>query len=255
MRRAPRSRSVPGVITVLALHGNGGGGARFARVLPHLPADVALVTPTLPGFAGGQEPGDLTPAGLAAHVRGLLADLPRPRVVLGHGIGGSVALELLRDAAAEVDGVVLHAPVGARLDTRLLPRLMQLPGATEVLRRGISSRLTRPFVRRRLFTPGLVPRATADAFLAAYGQCRAFGPLFRTIDAPWFASLEPREVPAVLLWGEGDGVLGADQAGDYRALLPRARVELVPGWTHWPMLEQPEDYAAVVARLARELAR
>lgn len=249
--RPPYGRAV---VTLVALHGNGGGGSRFRLVAPHLPPDVVLVTPTLPGFPGGGPLQDPTPAGLARHVRGVLAGLPRPLVLLGHGIGGSVALEVLQQDAPAVDAVVLHAPVGARLDTRLLPRLMRLPGAPRLLRWGISSELTRPLVRRRLFRAGTVPRPVADAFLAAYGRCAAFGPVFATITPAWWDSLEPRDVPGVLLWGGGDGVLGADQVQDYRRLLPRARVEVVDAWTHWPMLEQPADYAAVLARLARQLA-
>ena len=242
------------VVTLVALHGNGGGGFRFSLLPEHLPADVHLVAPSLPGFTGGPPLADSSVPALARHVRGLLADLPRPLVLLGHGIGGSVALEVVQQDAAAVDGLVLHAPVGARLDTRLFPRLMRIPGATSFLRWGISSPLTRPLVRRRLFTPGAVPRPVADRFLAAYGECAAFGPMFREITPAWWDSLTPHELPSVLLWGRGDGVLGADQLEDYRRLLPRAGVEVVEDWTHWPMLEQPADYAAVVGRLARSLA-
>ena len=241
------------MVTLVALHGNGGGGFRFSLVGAHLPDDLQLVAPSLPGFAGGPPMADTSLAALARHVLALLAGLPRPLVLLGHGIGGSVALEVLQQDASAVNGVILHAPVGARLDTRLFPRLMRLPGATSLLRWGISSPLTRPLVRRRLFTPGAVPRATADRFLQAYGECQAFGPMFEVITPAWWAGLTPHDTPSVLLWGKGDGVLGADQVHDYRRLLPRASVELVEDWTHWPMLEQPAGYATAVARLARSL--
>jgi pimeloyl-ACP methyl ester carboxylesterase len=44
-----------------------------------------------------------------------------------------------------------------------------------------------------------------------------------------------------------------DQLEDYKALLPNHVVRTVPEWDHFPMLEQPEDYARVVVDLARQL--
>jgi pimeloyl-ACP methyl ester carboxylesterase len=38
----------------------------------------------------------------------------RPRVLLGHDRGGSVAIELAQFAAAVLDGLILHAPRAAR---------------------------------------------------------------------------------------------------------------------------------------------
>src|SRR5688500_11207997 len=50
--------SVPGsdmpdgqVVALVAVHGNGGGAHRFARVAPLMPPDVAMTAVTLPGFA------------------------------------------------------------------------------------------------------------------------------------------------------------------------------------------------------------
>ena len=241
-------------VAVLALHGNGGGAARFAAVAPRMPPDVALHAVTLPGFAEvPRDPALTSTADYGRVVLDHLRDLPRPRVVLGHGIGGALALEALRQDPGAADGLVLHAPVGVRLDTRLLPRVARVPGVLTVLRRGISSRVTRPLVRRRLFGDR-VPRRTADAFLQAYGRCEVFAQMFSLVDAPWFASLPPLHLPAVLLWGAGDDVLAVDQAREWSHVVPAATVEVVDAWTHWPMLEQPEHYAATVARLARGLA-
>jgi hypothetical protein len=38
------------VITLVAVHGDGGGGFRFARLLEYVPDDVRLEAVTLPGF-------------------------------------------------------------------------------------------------------------------------------------------------------------------------------------------------------------
>lgn len=240
-------------VHVLAVHGNGGGGARFARVPPHLPDDVVLHAPTLPGF-GGRPLGAVSDlAGLAAALGDELDALPDgPRVLLGHGIGGSVALELLSTRADAADALVLHAPVGTRLDTRWFPRLLQPAWVRRAVQVGIASSALRPVWRRTIVRD--VPAPFDAEFLAAYGDAEAFGAMFDWLTADWFDGLPVLDLPAVLLWGADDRVLGADQRADYHRLLPAAEEVTVPGWGHFPMLAEPATYAAVVAGIARDLA-
>lgn len=42
--------------SLIALHGNGGGGFRFERIKPFIPSEVNFVAPTLPGFADATQP-------------------------------------------------------------------------------------------------------------------------------------------------------------------------------------------------------
>ena len=242
------------VVTLVAVHGNGGGAHRFARVSPLMPPDVPLVAVTLPGFAAvPADPALRSLADYAACLADLIAPLPRPRVVLGHGIGGSIALELVQRRADLADGLILHAPVGARLDRRLFPRLMALPGARALGRRLFGSRPLRPIVRRLLFS-GAVPPDYLDRFFEEYRRCSAFGQMFDLITPTWFRGLRPTALPSVLLWGEAERLLAVEQVDDYRALLPRATIRREPGWGHFPMIERPDEYAAEIAGLARALA-
>ena len=239
----------------MAVHGNGGGAHRFARVVPRMPPDVSLVAVTLPGFANvPADPSLRSLADYAASLAGLMAPLPRPRIVLGHGIGGSIALEMVQRQADLVDGLILHAPVGTRLDRRLFPRLMAVPGARALGRRLFASRLLRPILRRLLFSHA-VPPEYVSRFYEEYRACSVFGQMFDLITPSWFQGLRPLDLPAALLWGEAERVLSVDQVEDYRALLPRAVIRRVPGWGHFPMIERPDEYAAEVSILARSLMR
>lgn len=241
------------VVSLLAVHGNGGGAARFADVEPHVGDALRWSSIDLPGFGTPLPPeSERTMAGYAKLLAQALEDLPRPRVVLGHGIGGSFALELLRDDAALVDGVILHAPVGARLERRLFPRLMRPAFVRGALRRAIASPLLRPLWRRRLFTRPL-ERDVEARFFDGYRDCAAFGLMFDLITPAWWASLAPRDVPSTLLWGQKESILGVDQLDDYRALLPHAEPHVVPHWDHFPMLDDPADYARTVETVVREL--
>lgn len=241
--------------SLVALHGNGGGGFRFERSRPYFSPQVNFSAPTLPGFAG--VPPDASLASVydyASQLRQHVTAQPAPRVLLGTGIGGAITLEYLQHFAEDLAGVILHAPVGTRLDTRLFPRLMALPGMKWLGQQTFASPLTRPVFRRLLFTEPL-PDAYVNRFFDEYRRCAVFGQMFEIITADWFTTLKPSPVPAALLWGERERVLSVDQLEDYKALLPNHRVRVVPTWDHFPMIETPEAFAQVVTELAVDLLR
>lgn len=247
-----------GVVTVLAVHGNGGGGERFARSAAVMPAGTRIVAPTLPGFSDRPRDPALRTLGdyadrLADEVRAVTLDDGVPPVLLGHGIGGSIALDLVSRHPELVRGLVLHAPVGAHLDSRLFPRLMTTRPARALVRRAISSRLLRP-IWQRLFFPYGAPQPVLDEFFDAYRTCAAFGDMFDLITATWFDGLTPvRDVPVVVLWGADDRVLRRGQADAVGEKVPGADVVVRDGWDHFPMIEQPEEYADAIATIARDL--
>ncbi len=241
--------------TVIAIHGNGGGAFRFARLAPLFTADgaIAFEALTLPGFGGRRRDAACrTLADYAAHIEAVVTRFPPPRILLGHGIGGSLVLEYLQHFAPSVAGVILHAPVGAQLDTRWFPRLMRFTAARELGKFLLAAPALRPLWRRMFFS-NPVPRAFLDQFFAEYGRCEAFGDMFDLITADWFAGLRPVALPSVLLWGARERVLRLEQAADFRAKLPQAAIEVVRDWDHFPMVEQPEDYAAKITVLALRL--
>jgi pimeloyl-ACP methyl ester carboxylesterase/phosphohistidine swiveling domain-containing protein len=240
-------------ITLIAIHGNGGGGFRFERVRPHLPPDIILHTPTLPGFDGvSPNPAYTTLRDYAEHLYQEIESLPHPRVLLGHGIGGAIVLELVQHHTNAVDAFILHAPVGARLDKRLLPRLMNLPLARRMGQQMVAAEGIRPLWTRLLFSRP-IPPDMRDRFFEAYGQSAAFGQMFEVITPTWFQGLQPITTPAALLWGAKEQVLSANHLNDFRRVLPDAVTRTVPNWGHFPMVEQPAEYATEVAALARQL--
>ncbi|MEM7288673.1 MAG: alpha/beta hydrolase [Actinomycetota bacterium] len=241
-------------ISIVGVHGNGGGASRYELVVPAMPAEVEFRAVTLPGFS--TEPKDPALRRLpdyADRLAELFEDLDRP-IVLGHGIGGSIALDLASRRPELVGGLILHAPVGASLDTRLFPRVMQSAPVRTLVKRAISARPLRPMLRRVFFPDG-APKATLDTFFEEYRHCEAFGEMFDLIDRPWFDAIEPvTDVPVALVWGENDRVLRSGQSDEIRTKVPAARVIIAEGWDHFPMIEQPEEYAREIVAIARQLA-
>jgi pimeloyl-ACP methyl ester carboxylesterase len=98
-----------------------------------------------------------------------------------------------------------------------------------------------------------VPADYVDRFFAEYRRCESFQPMFDLLDVDWFTGLEPVDLPGVLLWGDRDRVLTSGQAEAFERLLPSARTAIEPGWGHFPMIDDPDDYALRIATIAREL--
>ena len=253
----------PPELTIVAVHGNGGGSTRFDLVPAHLPAGIHFRAIDLPGFNGAPDDPSLRSVAayadrLADLIDDVVAQAPDPAsagrpVVLGHGIGGSIALDLASRRPDTIGGLLLHAPVGADLDRRLFPRIMSTAPVRATVRRLIAARPLRPLWRRAFFPTG-APAANLDTFFEGYRTCEAFGRMFEIIDVDWFDGLTPvTDLPAVLLWGEHDRVLRSGQADAITAKAPDATTVIQPGWDHFPMLEQPEEYARVVAELATTL--
>ncbi|MDH3300006.1 MAG: alpha/beta hydrolase [Acidimicrobiia bacterium] len=244
-------------VRIVGVHGNGGGASRFARMAAHVPDDVELHAVTLPGFSTvPRDPALRTLADYADRLGEMLdagVEAAGHTVLLGHGIGGSIALDLVSRRPDLVDGLILHAPVGASLDTRLFPRIMSSPTVRALVKRVISSPLPRPLLRRVFFPQG-APKDILDRFFDEYRHCAAFGDMFELINRPWFDGVQPiLDVPAVLLWGADDRVLRSGQADEFKVKVPGAETVVRDGWDHFPMIEQPGEYADEIVAMARRL--
>lgn len=243
--------------SLIAVHGNGGGGFRFERLRPFIPSDVRFLAPTLPGFDATPQDASLrTLKDYAFKLREMTQDATPPLVMLGTGIGGSIVLEFAQHFESDVQALILHAPVGTRLKTRLFPNLMKPQWIRRFGQRLFASKLARPLFSALLFeSPKDIPPDYLRRFFEAYRQCAAFAQMFDLITDEWFRALRPVNAPSALLWGEKERVLTPDQAADYQALLPNSVVRLVPNWNHFPMIEQPEAFARETLALARDLLR
>ncbi|GGK15779.1 alpha/beta hydrolase [Deinococcus malanensis] len=103
---------------LVALHGNFASGAWWSDLMAHPPVGWRVLAPDLPGFAGSPHEGEPSIASYAAWLRDWLsaclhAQQKRP-VLLGHSLGGAVALEFAARWPAELRGLVLaaSAPLG-----------------------------------------------------------------------------------------------------------------------------------------------
>ncbi|MGY8761608.1 MAG: alpha/beta fold hydrolase, partial [Nitrospinaceae bacterium] len=115
-------------ISIIALHGNGGGGFRFDLAKRLFPPNINFQNPTLPGFNSiGTLPSNYSMKNYAEWIENYIKDIKSPRILMGHGLGGVFVLEFLQHFPEMVDGVILHSIVGANLNKRIFPKVMRLP--------------------------------------------------------------------------------------------------------------------------------
>jgi pimeloyl-ACP methyl ester carboxylesterase len=231
---------------VLVLHG--GAGPRSAQGLPALlPGDPVVLTPTHPGFDGQPRPDwfDSVPD-LAVAYLDLLDVLELDRVlVVGSSIGGWIAAEMAtRDTRGRIGGVVLLNAVGidpaaGRLtDTRDLnpARLGELAFVNPALRLDPST------LTDEQRATGLANQQT----LAVYaGEPFMYDPKLRR-------RLRRVDTPALVVWGEQDGIATVDYGRSYAQAFPHGRFVLAPGAGHFPHIEAAALTAASIEEFVKQ---
>lgn len=220
----------------LLLHGGAGPASvtgfaeKFAAV-----HDVRVLVPTHPGFGGTARPESLgSIPGLAVLYNTLLDQLDLQDVtVIGNSIGGWITAEIALLKSPSVSGIVLIDAVGIEVPGHPVADFFSLT-MDQVLSRSFHN--PEPF---RVDPAALPPAAQAivagnRAAIAAYAGASMTDPTL----ADRLATLE---IPALVLWGDSDGIVDTDYGRAYAAAIPMARFQLLTATGHSPQLETPDQ--------------
>jgi pimeloyl-ACP methyl ester carboxylesterase len=209
------------------VHGLAGSWRWWVPVVDALAASLRVHLLDLPGFGSARgRPFSLATA--PEHVRAAVAamGLERPHLV-GHSLGGAVCARTAALWPEAVDRLVLAAPAGL-LERRRFPRYV-LPLAAAA----------------RYAGPRFLPTLLGDAVRAGPRTLsRAGRELLR--DESLEDELGAVAAPTLLVWGARDPVVPPAAAERYLRALPDARLVVVPGSGHLPMVEQPDAFARAV---------
>jgi proline iminopeptidase len=254
---------VAGALPLLCIN----GGLLFDHrllwpALSPLAARRQLVLYDQRGRGGSQPPADVA----AARIEDDADDVPALRRalgvrrwdVLGHSWGGGLALlAVSRDVAATRRLVTVDA-VGPTNDWFPALRAAVEERGTDadraVVRRATDEALSTPDValhadhaaavyRAWFADPALADRMTPPRGASVTGATVAAR--LRREGYDWSAALRALSTPTLVIHGERDA-LPATVAHDIGALLPRARVAIVPHAGHMPFWEAPEEFFALV---------
>jgi pimeloyl-ACP methyl ester carboxylesterase len=247
-----------GPVLVL-IHGIGGTAQSWKRLLSLLQQDFTVIAPDLFfGHTNAAKRGDYTLGDHAGRLRDLLDLLGVRRATLvGHSLGGGVALQFAWLFRERCEGLVPVSSGGFGHELSLVLRLLTLPGAEWVLQL-ISS----PWLLRR--GEWLVGRlGPVQKLLRGYASLgdaaarRAFLATLRTVvdlGGQKVSALERLPalagIPTLLVWGAADPVIPAAHGRTAQQRLPGSRLELFDTDSHAPHLKDPLRFAALLREFA-----
>ena len=252
-RRGVRIRSFEGGDgpPLLLVHGFGGSAWNFAELAPLL-SRRRLIIPDLPGHGGSSALPAASLAGFADVVASLLEE---PVDVLGHSMGGVVALRLAERHPALVRSVVLAAAAGISSSTRLAEITIALAGIVQPGRLAgrRADRVARSARLRRLVFGGfevanpdlLSERAVHGFLLGPTMHTDALGAgLALAADDPR-VDLERVRCPVLVLWGGRDRQVPLEDGFEYARRL-RAPLRVIADCGHLLIGERPDACARAV---------
>jgi len=253
---------------LLLVHGMAGTCDNWESVIEPLAIKRTVIAADFPGH-GTSAPGggDYSLGGLAAGLRDLLLTLGHERATLvGHSLGGGVAMQFTYQFPEMVERLVLVSSGGLGPDVSPILRAAALPGAElfisatagvgtrvgSVLGRGLGMLGLRPNADVEEVARGFATLSDADRRKAFVATLRSVvgteGQRVGALDRLYLADA----LPLLILWGENDPIIPVEHARQTHAQLKNSRLEVFEDTGHVPQLERPGRFIAVLERFLAE---
>jgi pimeloyl-ACP methyl ester carboxylesterase len=229
---------------ILVLHG-GGGPQSVSSFAEALSTRAHILTPIHPGFAGEPRPKWFNSIDdLALTYLELLERLDlRDVMVVGFSIGGWIASELAVRDTTRLSSIVLVDAVGIQVEGHDIADVFPL--TTDEL-----SALSYHNPAAFRIDPATLGHDQVAAMAANFQAPGVYGQVPGMRDPKLRRRLGRVTIPALVVWGESDGVVDADYGRAYAQSLPNARFKLIPEAGHVPQIEQPERLLTLVWEFA-----
>jgi pimeloyl-ACP methyl ester carboxylesterase len=248
---------------VVLVHGITGSSEQWEPVMQLLAERFTVLAPDLLGHGQSAKPrGDYSLGAYAVSIRDLLVVLGfRRATVVGHSLGGGVAMQFSYEYPVFSERLVLVSSGGLGQEVHLLLRAATLPGAELVLPLLAGARLHEAGAavagalgRVGLSAgPDLAEMARGYASLADADARRAFLHTLRAVmditgqrvdatDRLYLAAM----MPTLIVWGARDPLIPVHHADVAHEGMPGSRLEVFEDAGHFPHLHDPIDFADVL---------
>ena len=252
---------------ILLIHGIGDNSTTWSTVHSKLAQRFTVIAPDLLGHGKSDKPrADYSVAAYANGMRDLLSVLDIDSVtVVGHSLGGGVAMQFAYQFPQLVERLILVGAGGVTKDVNVALRVASLPMGSEAL-----AFLRLPLVLPALQVGGRVAGAIFGStplgrdlpdvlrILADLPEPTASSAFARTLRAvvDWRGQVVTmldrcyltQSVPVQLIWGSGDSVIPVSHARMAHAAMPGSLLEVFNGSGHFPFHDDPGRFVEVVER-------
>jgi pimeloyl-ACP methyl ester carboxylesterase len=253
---------------LLLIHGMAGTAENWQSVIEPLALRNTVIAPDFPGHGlsapGG---GDYSLGSLASGLRDLMLTLGHERATLvGHSLGGGVALQFTYQFPEMVERLVLVSSGGLGPDVSPILRAAALPGADLFISAtaGVGRRAG-SLVGRGMGMLGMRPSADVAEVARGYASLsdperrKAFLATLRSVvgtEGQRVAALDrlylAAALPLLIVWGDRDPIIPVEHAEEAHRELPNSRLEIFEGVGHVPQLERPGAFIAAMQRFLDE---
>jgi pimeloyl-ACP methyl ester carboxylesterase len=239
---------------LLLVHGMGGSSNTWRGVIPLLAKKYRVIAPDLLGHGESDKPrGDYSVGAFAVLLRDLLDALDVSRVtVVGHSLGGGIAMQFAHQHRQYCERLVLISSGGFGGDVGRVLRLLSLPGSELVLpviasrpavAAGNALRALMGSSDRFKARPSLSNRDNRQAFLRTLRSVVDFrGQAVCALNRLGFHGV----LPALIISGDEDRVIPVEHARAAHRMLPDSRLHIMSGVHHHPPTEGPETVARLI---------
>jgi pimeloyl-ACP methyl ester carboxylesterase len=248
---------------LVLVHGITNSSASWEPVLATLGRRFTVIAPDLLGHGDSAKPrGDYSLGASASLLRDLMLALGHERAtIVGHSLGGGIAMQMAYQFPERVERLVLVSSGGLGRQVTPLLRAVALPGAELVLPLLASE----PLVNAGAKVGGWIARiglrvgtdvaamATGVASLHDVEARRAFVHTARSVidvggqrvDATHKLYLA-EAVPTLILWGDRDPIIPARHGIRAHELMPGSSLRIFEGAGHFPHHHDPAGFAAAI---------
>ncbi len=238
---------------LVLIHGFMGNSTNFQPILSELSKDFTVIAVDLPGF-GLSEKNITKPLSrryLAKVVSSLVAQLGFSRYsVLGHSMGGEVAMWLALDNPNAVEKLILSNSAGWITDSNRSMPLLDLP-------------FSQVFVRTVFFNYEFLKNAWIEMlvdkekfdeeyFLGNYSLMygtpyKVIQNLVKNLDTNvLMQNIDQITTPTLLIWGDLDSVIPVDHAWWFHEKIKDSKVFVIEKAGHLPFIDKPEIFTDLV---------
>lgn len=252
---------------ILLIHGIGDNSTTWSTVQTALAQRFTVIAPDLLGHGRSDKPrADYSVAAYANGMRDLLSVLGVDSVtVIGHSLGGGVAMQFAYQFPQLVDRLILVGAGGVTKDVNIALRVASLPMGSEAL-----AMLRLPLVLPALQVIGRIGGALFGStgigrdipdmlrILADLPEPTASSAFARTLRAvvDWRGQVVTmldrcyltQSVPVQLIWGGDDSVIPVSHARMAHAAMPGSRLEIFERSGHFPFHDDPDRFVEIVER-------
>lgn len=254
---------------VVLVHGMLNSSSHWQSVALDLANGYTVIAPDLIGHGDSAAPrGDYSLGAHAASIRDLLTAIGVERATLvGHSLGGGVAMQFFYQFPARVERLVLISSGGLGHEVSPMLRTAALPGMSALLSLVAHPRLLAALwdagkrLRARGVRHGAYVQAVARA-LRPLEQPQAREAFLQTLRA--VIDVQGQRVsatdrlyllesmPTMIVWGERDNTIPLAHGRRAHEAVSHSRFRTLPRAAHFPHLEDPEGLAGVLREFLDE---